>query len=95
MLWADASITQINEMFKIFSQSVYFYEFCCYDATMNKQDQIQSDKELIAFLGGTTMLAKKLGITSKQRINNWMTRGIPASVKLAYPKLFLNKRVKK
>jgi hypothetical protein len=28
-------------------------------------------------------------------VHNWMTRGIPASIKLAYPKLFLNKRIKK
>jgi hypothetical protein len=61
---------------------------------MTKQDQIQSDQELILFLGGTSHVSKKLQI-SKQRVHNWMTRGIPASIKLAYPKLFLNKRIKK
>jgi hypothetical protein len=83
-----------NTLFKIFSQIVYFYEFCCYDATMTKQDQIKSDKDLILVLGGTSYLSKKLQI-SKQRVHNWMTRGIPASIKLANPKLFLNKRIKK
>lgn len=81
-------------MFKIFSQIVYFYDFCCYDATMTKQDQIKLDQELIATLGGASFLAKKLQV-SKQRVHNWMNRGIPASIKLAYPKLFLNKRIKK
>ena len=94
MLWADASIAKKNTLFKIFSQIVYFYEFCCYNATMTKQDQIQFDQELIQALGGTSYLSKKLQI-SKQRVHNWMTRGIPASIKLAYPKLFLNKRIKK
>jgi hypothetical protein len=78
-------------MFKIFSQSVYFYAFCCYDATMTKQDEIQSDKELIALLGGSTAVAKKLGL-SVQRVHNWLSRGIPASMKLRNPKIFLKKR---
>ena len=54
---------------------------------------IQSDKELITKLGGSSALAKRLGL-SKQRINNWNTRGIPPSIKLTYPKIFLSKKVK-
>jgi len=91
LLWADASITQINGMLKLFSQSVENLTNCCYDATMNTL----SDKELIALLGGPTVLSKKLGFASPQRVHNWIYRGIPSSIKLAYPKLFLNKRVKK
>ena len=91
MLWADVSITQINEMFKLFSQSVENLANRCYDATMNTL----TDKELITLLGGPTVLSKKLGFSSPQRVHNWVYRGIPASIKLAYPKLFLNKRIKK
>jgi hypothetical protein len=55
---------------------------------MNKT-QIDDDKALIANLGGSTSLSKRLGFKSPQRVHNWLTRGIPASVKLAHPKLFL------
>jgi len=58
---------------------------------MTKQDEIQSDKELIALLGGSTAVAKKLGL-SVQRVHNWTTRGIPAFMKLRNPKMFLKKR---
>lgn len=47
-----------------------------------------TDKELINRLGGSTSLAKKIGY-SVQRVQNWKKRGIPASVKLKYPSLFL------
>jgi hypothetical protein len=60
---------------------------------MNKK--IESDAELIALLGGPSVLSRKLGFSSSQRVHNWITRGIPASIKLAHPKLFLNKRIKK
>ena len=62
---------------------------------MNKEQQLQFDKDLIAKLGGASALAKKLGFASKQRVHNWMTRGIPPSVKLAYPKIFLKGGLKK
>jgi hypothetical protein len=62
---------------------------------MTTHQQLQSDKDLIAKLGGASALAKKLGFTSKQRVHNWMTRGIPPAIKLAYPKLFLKGVVKK
>jgi len=60
---------------------------------MNQQ-QLNADKELIKQLGGATALANRLGFASKQRVHNWLYRGIPASIKLAYPKIFL-KKVKK
>jgi hypothetical protein len=53
-----------------------------------------TDKELINLLGGPTVLSKRLGFSSSQRVHNWINRGIPASIKLAYPKLFLNKKIK-
>jgi hypothetical protein len=60
---------------------------------MNKQ-QIDDDIKLIYRLGGPTALANRLGFASKQRVHNWIYRGIPPSIKLAYPKLFL-KKIKK
>ena len=46
------------------------------------------DKQMILNLGGTSAVAKLLGI-SQQRVNNWMTRGIPAKVKLENQDLFV------
>ena len=51
------------------------------------------DKKLILALGGPTKVAVLLGFdTTKggvQRVQNWMTRGIPPKEKLARPDLFL------
>ena len=55
-----------------------------------------TDAELIELHGGSTKLAKKMGLTGKwvvQRVHNWKTRGIPANVKLKYPGLFLAQEV--
>ena len=57
--------------------------------------QIESDRLLIAELGGVTKVAEMLGlqkIGGVQRVQNWLTRGIPAEVKLQHPKLFLERR---
>jgi len=54
---------------------------------------LQQDRELIAQLGGTTAICKKLGF-KKQRVHNWLTRGIPPAIKLAYPQIFLKKAKK-
>jgi hypothetical protein len=62
---------------------------------MNKEHQLQSDRDLIALLGGPAALARRLGFSSLQRVHNWLTRGIPPSIKLAYPKIFLKKIGKK
>ena len=51
-----------------------------------------NDKKLILSLGGPTKVAGLLGLKKSggvQRVQNWMTRGIPAKEKLARPDLFL------
>lgn len=51
------------------------------------------DAQLIKDLGGPTKLAELLGYDKAsggvQRVANWVTRGIPAKVKLDHPDLFL------
>lgn len=50
------------------------------------------DKALIESLGGPAKLAETLGYEKEggiQRVQNWLTRGIPAAVKLERPDLFL------
>jgi hypothetical protein len=56
-------------------------------ATMN-------DSETIKRLGGPAVLAKRLGYKNggTQRVFNWTKRGIPAQVKVDFPKLFLGKK---
>ena len=53
-----------------------------------------SDAELIEKLGGPTKLAALLNFDKEaggvQRIQNWITRGIPPKVKLDYPHIFLS-----
>jgi hypothetical protein len=60
---------------------------------MNIKDQIQADKELIEQHGGPTKLAETLGYDKTsggvQRVQNWMSRGIPPRVKLSRPDLFI------
>ena len=62
---------------------------------MTTKEQIQADNELIANLGGASALARQLGFKSKQRVHNWLKRGIPPAVKLTFPKIFLKKVAKK
>jgi hypothetical protein len=55
------------------------------------ENDMESDKELIARLGGPTTVAELLGYNKHggvQRVQNWITRGIPAKVKLANPSIF-------
>ena len=59
---------------------------------------MMSDAELIELYGGAKKLAARLGYANAggfQRVHNWITRGIPARVKLEHPKLFLKKPRKK
>jgi len=54
--------------------------------------QIDKDNALITALGGAAKLSELLGYPTEngvQRVFNWTTRGIPASVKLERPELFL------
>ena len=54
---------------------------------------ISKDREILLALGGSTKVAELLGFKNKQRVQNWMGRGIPASIKLEYPHLFLNPHI--
>lgn len=50
-----------------------------------------SDRELIEKLGGPAKVAEMLKFDKGgvQRVHNWLTRGIPAKVKLSHPELFM------
>ena len=51
-----------------------------------------TDRELIEHLGGPAKVAELLKYDKNggvQRVHNWMTRGIPARVKLDHPEVFL------
>lgn len=53
---------------------------------------IDADRVLIESLGGPTRLAELLGFPKTggvQRVQNWKDRGIPATIKIAYPHIFL------
>lgn len=52
------------------------------------------DKTLIESLGGPTKVCELLGYDKSggvQRVQNWITRGIPPKVKLEHPEIFLRK----
>lgn len=51
----------------------------------------QSDRKLIEKLGGTSKVAKMIQ-SSPQRVHNWKIRGIPASIKLKHPDIFLKNK---
>ena len=54
-----------------------------------------TDKELIQSLGGPAKVADLLKLTGQgrsQRVHNWMTRGIPAQIKVDFPRIFMRKR---
>lgn len=60
-------------------------------------ERIARDKALIDELGGPAKLAGKLGYDKDggvQRVQNWMTRGIPAAVKVDRPDLFMRGVIK-
>lgn len=50
-----------------------------------------ADAALIDELGGPAKVAREIGC-STQRVQNWMTRGIPAASKLNRPDLFLYRK---
>lgn len=55
-------------------------------------NQIEHDAKLILQLGGPTKVAALIGENkpgSVQRVQNWITRGIPAQVKVNHPHLFM------
>lgn len=56
-----------------------------------------NDQELIKELGGPSAVAELLNFPmpgGAQRVQNWLSRGIPAQVKLDHPKIFLSKKKK-
>ncbi|WP_454752096.1 hypothetical protein [Cupriavidus necator] len=58
-----------------------------------KQTTAHADWQLIESLGGPAEVARLLGYDLRkggiQRIHNWKVRGIPPSVKIDHPGLFL------
>lgn len=59
---------------------------------MKNDPSLSPDARLIRDLGGPTKVAELLRYTKKngpQRVQNWLTRGIPPAVKLQHPELFL------
>lgn len=53
---------------------------------------VERDRALIDALGGAARVAVLLGIDKNggvQRVHNWKTRGIPPSIKVSRPDLFL------
>jgi hypothetical protein len=50
------------------------------------------DAKLIVDLGGPSKVAELLELKkrgSPQRVQNWMTRGIPSAIKVKYPHYFM------
>lgn len=54
---------------------------------------MNEDRALIEELGGPAKVAEMLGYDKRdggvQRVSNWLTRGIPAAVKVERPDLFM------
>lgn len=52
---------------------------------------LEQDRKLIADLGGPSAVAKRLQYAKggPQRVQNWLTRGIPPAVRLQHPDLFM------
>ena len=59
---------------------------------METKTQVRTDKEIIESLGGPTKVAELLQYDKRkggaQRVQNWITRGIPARVKLDHLSIF-------
>lgn len=56
--------------------------------------EIEQDAALIKDLGGPTAVSNMLGFKNPggpNRVANWITRGIPAAVKVKRPDIFLRK----
>ena len=54
-----------------------------------------NDAELIAHLGGPAKLSELLNYEKHggvQRVQNWISRGIPSKVKVDHPEIFLSGR---
>lgn len=64
---------------------------------LHRLKQIEQDAALIDKHGGAAALAKKLMLKGRgqERVQNWKARGIPASIKIQYPEIFLAKSMKR
>jgi len=49
-------------------------------------------RERIQALGGPSMLGRRIGVT-RQRIHRWIKHGIPSSMQVKHPSLFMGKEV--
>lgn len=57
-----------------------------------RMSQISDDAKLIREMGGPTKVAAILAAgpkVSPQRVQNWLTRGIPSHIKVTYPHYFM------
>lgn len=55
-------------------------------------DEIDDARRIITKLGGPTKVAELLGLEKhggQQRVQNWLSRGIPSAIKVARPDLFM------
>lgn len=63
---------------------------------MDTQNALERDRELIRALGGPAKVARLLKLDTRsggiQRVQNWLSRGIPAKVKIDYPQHFLKQK---
>jgi len=72
--------------------------FCLNMVFNHVMTQATTDRELIERLGGPTRVAELLGWPKHggaQRVQNWLTRGIPPAIKVHRPDLFLVDAVNK
>jgi hypothetical protein len=57
-----------------------------------RMTNMTDDQKLIQELGGPLKVAELLGFEKYggvQRVQNWVTRGIPAQIKVDYPHIFM------
>lgn len=66
---------------------------CIINMVFNAVPMNTQDAQLIADLGGPAKVAELLKYDKQnggvQRVQNWITRGIPPKVKLQFPEVFL------
>jgi hypothetical protein len=73
-----------------------------FDITLNMvfnvvmDEQIKKDKAKLLALGGATKVAELLNLDKRnggvQRVQNWLTRGIPSKVKVEFSEIFLSNK---
>ena len=69
--------------------------FCLNMVFNTCMSEATKDRELIERLGGPTRVAELLGwpkYGGAQRVQNWLSRGIPPAVKVKWPDLFMSEQ---